>query len=181
MTHALSPAVGGEGGLGSEPDGSTPSSGPGRGRLAFRSLRGSRPRTEWQAKAGSLGRGIGGCRMQCDDGVIDCAVIVTMARESMRSWALSLDPATKRFATPTAANLEKGRLCWPGRRWQVLRLRREHLQPDRSSLRPLAARRIGTGVLVVRRPRRLRRPTLPSLVGDSGRRTRGTALASRPR
>lgn len=62
---------------------------------------------EWHAKDGNLDRDIAAYRSFYDAGLIDCAVIVTMQRESLRAWALSLDPESKKFSTSTTTNLTK--------------------------------------------------------------------------
>jgi hypothetical protein len=62
---------------------------------------------EWHAKDGNLDRDIAAYRTLYDSGIIDCAAMVTMRRQSMRDWALRLDPNTTKFGTTTTTNLEK--------------------------------------------------------------------------
>jgi hypothetical protein len=62
---------------------------------------------EWHAKDGNLDRDLAAYRSLYNETIIDGAVIVTMAREEMRAWALELDPTTKKFATSTTTNVEK--------------------------------------------------------------------------
>lgn len=64
---------------------------------------------EWHAKDGNLDRDIAAYRSFYDAGIIDCAVMVTMTRESLREWALGIDPETKKFMTSTTTNLTKVR------------------------------------------------------------------------
>jgi hypothetical protein len=62
---------------------------------------------EWHAKDGNLDRDLAAYRSLYDSGIIDCAVMVTMTRESMRAWAGRLDPSSTKFNTTTTTNLEK--------------------------------------------------------------------------
>jgi restriction endonuclease BglII len=62
---------------------------------------------EWHAKDGNLDRDIAAWRTLYDSGIIDGAIMITMTRESMRKWAVSLNPSTKKFQTTTTTNLEK--------------------------------------------------------------------------
>jgi hypothetical protein len=62
---------------------------------------------EWHAKDGNLDRDIAAYRTLYDNGIIDCACMVTMRRQSMRDWAVRLDPNSKKFSTTTTTNLEK--------------------------------------------------------------------------
>ena len=64
---------------------------------------------EWHAKDGNLDRDIAAYRSFYDAGIIDCGVTVTMTRESLREWALGIDPETKKFMTSTTTNLTKVR------------------------------------------------------------------------
>ena len=62
---------------------------------------------EWHAKDGNLDRDIAAYRSFYDAGLIDCAVMVTMTRESLRLWALGFDPSSGKFGTSTTTNLTK--------------------------------------------------------------------------
>jgi len=62
---------------------------------------------EWHAKDGNLDRDISAYRMLYDNGVIDCAAMVTMSRVPMREWVVELFPDSKKFATSTTTNVEK--------------------------------------------------------------------------
>lgn len=63
--------------------------------------------TEWHAKDGNLDRDLAAYRALYDAGIIDCAVMVTMNRLSMWSWARRLTPNSRKFGTTTTTNLEK--------------------------------------------------------------------------
>lgn len=62
---------------------------------------------EWHAKDGNLDRDIAAYRSFYDAQLIDCAVMVTMTRESLRPWAVSYDAETRKFGTSTTTNLTK--------------------------------------------------------------------------
>lgn len=62
---------------------------------------------EWHAKDGNLDRDLAAYRALYDAGIIDVGVIITRGHESLRSLALSMDPATKKFKTTTTTSIEK--------------------------------------------------------------------------
>lgn len=64
---------------------------------------------EWHAKDGNLDRDFAAYRSLYENGIIDVALMVTMSRDSMRQWALRLDPSTTKFQTSTTTNLEKAK------------------------------------------------------------------------
>jgi hypothetical protein len=64
---------------------------------------------EWHAKDGNLDRDIAAYRSFYDAGIVDCAVMVTMTRESLVEWAREHEPGSRKFSTATTTNLTKAR------------------------------------------------------------------------
>jgi hypothetical protein len=62
---------------------------------------------EWHAKDGNLDRDIAAYRAFYDAGIIDCGVMVTTARDSLREWVVRLDPTSTKFKTTTVTSIEK--------------------------------------------------------------------------
>ncbi len=62
---------------------------------------------EWHAKDGNLDRDLAAYRALYDAGIIDVGVIITRGHTSLRSLALSMNPATAKFKTTTTTSIEK--------------------------------------------------------------------------
>jgi hypothetical protein len=62
---------------------------------------------EWNAKDGNLDRDLAAYRALYEAGIIDVGVIITRTQGDLRAAALTLDPASTKFATTTTTNLAK--------------------------------------------------------------------------
>ena len=59
---------------------------------------------EWNAKDGNLSRDLAAYRVFYEQGIIDCAVLITRTQDGLRALAIEMGAATK-FATTTTTNL----------------------------------------------------------------------------